>query len=445
MNILTTILYILLFIVCLSLLIMIHELGHFTAAKIFKVYVLEYSIGFGPALIHKKRKNGETYFSLRVVPFGGYVSMYGEGAQLEEGQTIDESRSLEGIKKWKRAIIMVAGVTMNVVLALHLFFINNVAFEQKQIYLRNMTVETNSKAEEAGLKTLDVISLNKEIDSDTSHWYNKDYSDLYLLDNAATVTYTNASTETVYAFIDTTNIMTKMNKFKNIAVCEYIGLYKTKDAGEDGLLVDYKAPVIMDENFKSVRIDFRTVIKFEEDENGNEIATEFASHPIEINRASDGGLEDFGYKFYLDVKKPLPFFKAIGQSFVDFGEASTLIFRALGTIFTKETWSKMGGIIAIGFETTNILRYVGVSQFIYVWGALSVNLAIVNLLPFPGLDGWQLLVLAVEGITRKKIPNKVKTIMSIVGLALLFTFMAVILVKDFIFYFFRNSHLRNVG
>ena len=435
MSVLTTILYILLFIVCLSLLIMIHELGHFTAAKIFKVYVLEYSIGFGPALIHKKRKTGETYFSLRVIPFGGYVSMYGEGVQLEEGQTIDESRSLEGIKKWKRAIIMVAGVTMNVVLALHLFFINNVAFSQKQIYLRNMTVETNSKAEEAGLKTLDIISINKEIDSDTSHWYNKDYSDLYLLDNAAVVTYTNASTETVYAFIDTTNIMTKMNRFKNIAICDYIGLYKTKDAGEDGLLVNYKLPVVMDDNFKSVSINFKTVTKFELDADGNEVATEFADHPIEINKASDGGLEDIGYKFYLDIKKPLPFFKAIGQSFVDFGEASTLIFKALGTIFTKETWSKMGGIIALGFETTNILRYVGVSQFIYVWGALSVNLAIVNLLPFPGLDGWQLLVLAVEGITRKKIPNKVKTIMSIVGLALLFTFMAVILVKDFIFYF----------
>lgn len=435
MNVLTTILYILLFIVCLSLLIMIHELGHFTAAKIFKVYVLEYSIGFGPALIHKKKKDGETYFSLRVVPFGGYVSMYGEGVQLEEGQTIDESRSLEGIKKWKRAIIMVAGVTMNAVLALHLFFIKNVAFEQKQIYLRNMTVETNSKAEEAGLKTLDVISLNKEIDEDTSHWYNKDYSDLYLLDNSATVTYTSSVTETVYAFIDTTDIMTKMNQFKNISVCDYIGLYKTKDAGEDGLLVDYQSPIVMDDNFKSVKIDFRTVTKFEKDENGNEIATEFASHPIEINRASDGGLEDFGYKFYLDIQKPLPFFKAIGQSFVDFGESSTLIFRALGTLFTKETWSKMGGIIAIGFETTNILRYVGVSQFIYVWGALSVNLAIINLLPFPGLDGWQLLVLAVEGISRKKIPNKVKTIVSIVGLALLFTFMAVILVKDFIFYF----------
>ena len=131
MNVLMTILYILLFVVCLSVLIMIHELGHFTAAKIFKVYVQEFSIGFGPALIHKKRKNGESYFSLRVIPFGGYVSMYGEGVELEDGVQVDESRSLEGIKKWKRAIILVAGVTMNAVLALHLFFINNIAFDQK--------------------------------------------------------------------------------------------------------------------------------------------------------------------------------------------------------------------------------------------------------------------------------------------------------------------------
>ena len=90
MNVLMTILYILLFVVCLSVLIMIHELGHFTAAKIFKVYVQEFSIGFGPALIHKKRKNGESYFSLRVIPFGGYVSMYGEGVELEDGVQVDE-------------------------------------------------------------------------------------------------------------------------------------------------------------------------------------------------------------------------------------------------------------------------------------------------------------------------------------------------------------------
>jgi regulator of sigma E protease len=67
---------------------------------------------------------------------------------------------------------------------------------------------------------------------------------------------------------------------------------------------------------------------------------------------------------------------------------------------------------------------------------ISVNLAIVNLLPFPGLDGWQLLVLIIEATARKKIPDKVKNLVSIIGLALLFGFMAVVLVLDLIKYVF---------
>ena len=77
------ILYILLFVFCLSTLIMIHEAGHLAAAKIFNVYCFDYSIGFGPALLHVKRKRGETYFSIRAIPFGGFVSMFGE-AQKDE-------------------------------------------------------------------------------------------------------------------------------------------------------------------------------------------------------------------------------------------------------------------------------------------------------------------------------------------------------------------------
>ena len=113
MQVLMTILYILLFLVFLSILIIIHELGHLAAAKAFKVYCLEYSIGMGPAIFKYKGKNAETQFSLRAIPFGGYVSMYGEGVELPEGVEIPESRSINGIKAWKRAIILLAGVTMN--------------------------------------------------------------------------------------------------------------------------------------------------------------------------------------------------------------------------------------------------------------------------------------------------------------------------------------------
>ncbi len=122
------VLYILLFIVCLSTLIMVHELGHLATAKIFKVYCFEYAIGFGPKLFSKKRKNGETYFSIRAIPLGGFVSMYGEEESIPEGLEIDPSRSLLAIKKWKRAIIMAAGVIMNFVLAIVVFFIYEIAF-----------------------------------------------------------------------------------------------------------------------------------------------------------------------------------------------------------------------------------------------------------------------------------------------------------------------------
>ena len=425
--VLSTILYILLFILCLSILIMIHELGHFTAAKIFKVYVMEYSIGFGPALIHKKRKTGETYFSLRVIPFGGYVSMYGEGVELPEGQVVDESRSLEKAKAWKRAIILAAGVTMNAILALNLFFIYNVACSNQQLYLRNMSITEGSKAAEAGLVTKDVIALGSEVDPNTEEWYVKDNTTYYLLDNAATVKYTDTTEETVYAFIDTADI----KNFKDIQMNRFIVLF-SKATGEGTLKVDYKKQIPYDAKFASVTIDFKTVTKW--DDKG-EKGVEFASHPIEINR-NEGQLEDFGYSLYLQVNKPLPFFKAIGQSFVDFGESSTMIFRALGSLFTKETWNSLGGIIAIGFESTSVLQNFGIGKYIYLWGALSVNLAIINLLPFPGLDGYQLVVLAIESITKKKIPNKVKTIVSIVGLGLLFTFMIVLVVKDIITYLF---------
>ena len=94
------------------------------------------------------------------------------------------------------------------------------------------------------------------------------------------------------------------------------------------------------------------------------------------------------------------------------------------------SWSDAGGIIAVGFVTSQTLNDLGWNYFLYMWGVISVNLAILNILPFPGLDGWQLLVTAIEGITKKKLPSKFKTIMSIIGLALLFALMIVIVVLD---------------
>ena len=420
-KVLLTILYILLFIVCLSFLIMIHELGHFTTAKIFKVYVQEYSIGFGPALIHKKRKNGETYFSLRAIPFGGYVSMYGEGMELEEGVQIDESRSLEGIKKWKRAIILFAGVFMNAVLALTIFFLYNVTASKTTCYFNQASIKEDSIAYNAGLRTEDVLAIDEYI-SDNKANYD---GNLHLVDSTSEITLQDSSVVAVFTYLDAskfTNYDADKLKLEN-----FLAFYQAVEV-EGTKKVDFSKQQSIDAKFASLKL---TLTSLSRNENNEVVKT---PHEMIIPRSESGSLSDIGYSLYLYTQKPMPFFKALGHAFVDFGESSTVIVRALGTMFTKETWESMGGIVAIGFETTSVLQNFGWGRFFYIWGVLSVNLAIVNLLPFPGLDGWQLLVLAVEAIAHKKIPNKVKTIVSIVGLALLFTFMVVLVVKDVITY-----------
>ena len=151
---------------------------------------------------------------------------------------------------------------------------------------------------------------------------------------------------------------------------------------------------------------------------------------------TDGVITSFGCSIYLK-KWQNNFFEALGAAFKDFGNASIALFRAIGELIVKPaSWQNVGGIIAVGYETTGVLQNFGFAKFLYVWGFISVNLAIFNLLPFPGLDGWQLLVLIVETVAHKKIPEKVKNIVSFIGLGLLLLLMGVIVIKDLITYVF---------
>ena len=127
------------------------------------------------------------------------------------------------------------------------------------------------------------------------------------------------------------------------------------------------------------------------------------------------------------------FGEAVKYTFEDFGNGASLIFRTLGELFTTaDTWKNIGGILAVGVTTSQVLRDYGFGQFLFYWALISVNLGIVNLLPFPGLDGWHILVTVIEGITRKEIPPKVKSWVSAVGIIILFALMILILVKDII-------------
>ena len=187
MQILSTIFYILLFIICLSVLIVVHELGHLITAKAFGVYCHEFSIGMGPKIIRTKRKNGETCFAIRAIPFGGYVSMHSDEYPLPEGVTIPEERSFNKIKKWKRAIILFSGVTMNALLALLVFFSYECFFPKTELSASTVTVQENADhpyaAQLAGIQTGELVQL-----------YLTNYEDVFGIDNEAKVVY-NDTTE----------------------------------------------------------------------------------------------------------------------------------------------------------------------------------------------------------------------------------------------------------
>ena len=414
MQVLMTFLYILLFLVFLSVLIIIHELGHLIAAKAFNVYCLEYSIGMGPLLFKHKRKGGETQFSLRGIPFGGYVSMYGEGVELPEGVEVDPSRSLNNIKAWKRAIVLLAGVTMNAVLALVFFFGSN-CFPQERLYRNSMNVAETSIASEAGMEDGLIYKIEDIVYQDEIAGKPKE---VYLFDKEAFI---NDDDTVKYAAVFNYE---SLSSFKERDLADFLYIYPF--LGEE---IDFNH-LVMPKDITNATIHFTSQIRGE---------TELVDSTIYAVKVSvnEEKYQSFGCQIFYE-KHYNNFGEIMEGTFTDFGECSILLFRTIGDLFTKPSaWGNIGGIVAVGFETTAVLQNFGFGKFLFYWGFISVNLAIFNLLPFPGLDGWQLLVLIVEGTTRKKIPEKVKNIVSFIGIGLLLLLMGVVVVKDLLKYVFH--------
>lgn len=514
--------YILLFIVFLGLLIMIHELGHLMTAKMFKVYCFEYSIGFGPKLFSKKRKGGETAFSIRAIPFGGFVSMYGEDDTVPEGVNVDPSRSLNNTKKWKKAIIMSAGVIMNMILAIVMFFIYEAAFPKNVIYTYQVNVTPNSIASNLGIKNGDTLF---------SMYYSTNASSLVLYDNEALLEYEDSSLNKTIFFgadyssitLSDTAVSTRVVGYEKINVNEESILiapektieeivngeyeegvqYKVRgysltsitiNENQSGTLIfsigqDYRGnannilqlrlPIKGGSNYCIPKYQtFEVVGEIKKDNNilyleGEEDQFKFSSIDISKNYfiSQDKGnfptkvsffveksendespsekilfqnieVTQIGTRTYLPIDLGLNLrmdsYRISGKevfknTFTDFADSATLIGRGLAKLFSSsEAWKDVGGIIAIGVTTTQTLKENGFGQYLFFWAMISVNLAIVNLLPFPGLDGWHLLVTVIEGVTRKELPNKFKTWASAIGLILLFSLMILIVIKDVI-------------
>ncbi len=168
------------FILLLTVIICIHEAGHLFAAKKFGVYCYEYSFGMGPVIW--KRKKGETQYSIRAIPIGGFVAMAGEqdGDAAYPDVTVPEGRRLTDKSWWQKVIIMLAGVFMNFVLCWVIFSLIILHSGSFAISPKAMIEEViaGSPAEAAGLQAGDQITEVRL--SDGTVYHPSTYEDLQL-------------------------------------------------------------------------------------------------------------------------------------------------------------------------------------------------------------------------------------------------------------------------
>ena len=409
MDFLYNILNIVLFVVMLGVLVTIHELGHFLVAKMFKVYVFEFSIGFGPKLFRKKK--GETYYSMRALPLGGYVSMLGEENVVPEeleGVEIPRERSLVGINRGKRAAIMSAGIVMNLVLGFFIFLFSNGVLTQNRLYT-TLIINENSVLHSYGVVDGDRLKF-EELTIDGYH-----------IQSFGDGVYTDAE--------DVETLVYVMFSPKSYSDLEFggksINLLKKSDTTltNNSFYTDFKAggKLVFDATFlHAEKVD-------------EEIVTTEMVKTITLNTVSDNDtfvLGTLGASFTLKKERNnfVQTFKATGQDFVS---SLTAVARGIKSLFTSGL-ANVSGPIGIFNVSASTLQNQGFGSFLYLWGLISINLALFNLLPFPPLDGWHLLVVIIESITRQEISPKFKNVASMIGAVLLIILTIAVLAKDVI-------------
>ena len=149
------ILSIIYFVLILGTIVLVHEFGHFFFAKLFGIYVYEFSIGMGPKIFSKKDKKGETTYSIRAIPVGGFVQLAGEG--MDEDKKLPKDRLLQSKPIWQRFLVMFFGAGNNFILAIIVLFFLGLIVGSPSISTVIPSVIEGSPAQVAGIMAGDKV------------------------------------------------------------------------------------------------------------------------------------------------------------------------------------------------------------------------------------------------------------------------------------------------
>ena len=335
-------------IIMLSLIVFVHEFGHFIAAKKNKVHVHEFSVGMGPKIFQFKRKNDETVYSLRALPLGGYNAI----ASTTEGRTkgVKKDQILENKSYFSRFTILIMGIIFNFILAIVLNFISALVYGSPVNKPYIGYVEESSAAYTSGIQKGDLlVSIDGK----------------------------------------------KINTFDDLILETRYGKVKEEYT------------LVIERNNKE--LTFLVKPRMEKDEEGNE-------YPV-FGLASDN-------------RREKGFLSAVKYTFTETYYSSTSLFKVLKKLFTGSIKvNSLSGPVGIYGVIDNI-KSNGLESIIYLTAYLSINVAIINLIPIPVFDGGRILLLLIERIKGKRINEKIEVVLNTIGTFILIALMIYVTIKD---------------
>jgi regulator of sigma E protease len=413
----------------LSILVIFHEMGHFVAAKIFKTRVEKFYLFFNPWFSIFKFKKNYTEYGLGWLPLGGYVKISG---------MIDESLDKKQLKKppqpwefrskpaWQRLIIMLGGVTVNVLLAIAIYII--ILFTWGEQYLP--TTEANkygivcdSLAMEMGLQNGDkIITIDNEPVEDFLKIPLK-----LILDEGKTIQITRngipMEIQVPQGFIGKL-IKHKSPDFIFIRFPFEVGDFrKGSPAKEAGLIIDDKIIGLNDKSMIYFDEFYNEIQKHKNEEISVLVLRNSDTLNINVNVPEEGLIGVYpksldNYFTYNEIN--YSFFEAIPAGIIKAYDGIGSYLKQLKLLFSSEVkaYESIGGFITIGSIFPSTWDW---EHFWKLTAFLSIMLAILNLLPIPALDGGHVLFLLYEIISRRKPSDKFMEYAQIVGMVILFS------------------------
>ena len=431
-----------------GIMIFVHELGHFLAAKACGVRVNEFAIGMGPKLASFGKK--ETKYSLRLLPLGGFCAMEGED------EASDDPKAFGNKKVWQRILIVISGVVMNFIFG-YLMLLVAIGFfmpmSGDQVLFGTTTiaghVEEPSPAYRSGLQEGDtVLTVNGTAVTDEA-----------ALRAALEADEDGVVSMTVQRAAETKELpdVTFDRRFADGAWQTVIDLElsgTTVTAFAEGVGPSYDSGLRAGDRVESINgrpviTSNDIMILLQSDEDG--------VMPMRVKRTADGTEQTvdlpavtFDFRTVNGVRQLIYDFQILGEAQTFWNTFSHAASTEVSLVTT--TWGSLGDIVTGRYGLNEISGPVGTMEIVgnmvsdaassvsresmynlfFIIALISVNLGVMNLLPIPALDGGRLLFLIIEGIIRRPIPKKFEGMVHLIGFALLLLLMVVITFSDLV-------------